>query len=117
MLAHRIVLLLAGWSQGDTVNDTVQSNVSLTTKHAMASRPRGHGALHPMQEPCLSPQELQATQDDRALRGLTTGHGRTEGHQAHDRRLQPGRQSADQVHGMLLRGTHSSGGVTTRRAS
>jgi len=98
-----MVLLFAGWSQGDTVNDTLQSDVPLTTKRTVVSRPRSHGVVHPMPETCLSPHAPQATQDARELRGLTTGHGRMNGYHAHDRWLQPGRQRADHVRGMRRR--------------
>jgi hypothetical protein len=48
-----MVLLCVGWAPGATVHETV-------TTHAVASRPRDHGARHPLQEPCLSSQEPQA---------------------------------------------------------
>ena len=100
--AHHVVLLFAGWAQGDTVHDTVPSDVPLTTKRTVVSRLRSHSALHPMPGTCLSPHAPQATQDAREPRGLTTGHGRMHGYHAHDRWLQLGRQSTAHVRGMLL---------------
>ena len=58
-----MVLLCVGWSQGNTVHDTVLSDIFLTTKRPVASRPRDYGALHSLQETCLSSQEPQATSD------------------------------------------------------
>jgi len=65
-----MVLFFAGWSPGATVDDTVPSDVSLTTKRAVASRPRDHGALHPLQKTCLSSQEPHATSDGEGERDV-----------------------------------------------